>query len=111
MLTLRASKGIRQGRQTSLGLQVDPICRLDDVIQTNSLPRPLYLTGSGFQVSGIDLIPEAIAQARKIATDLDLDIPYPRTGAAWSSCAGTSYVHRWPRADCSSSMQRRWRLP
>ena len=39
-------------------------------------PGAIYLTGSGFKVSGIDLIPEAIEQARKIATDLDLDIQY-----------------------------------
>ncbi len=30
----------------------------------------------------------------------------PRTGAAWTSCAGMSYVPRWPRVDCGSSMHR-----
>jgi SAM-dependent methyltransferase len=39
-------------------------------------PGAIYLTGSGFKVSGIDLIPEAIEQARKIATDLHLEIQY-----------------------------------
>ena len=35
----------------------------------------------------------------------------PRIGAGWSSCAGTSFVPRWPRVDCGSSMQRHWSLP
>ena len=39
-------------------------------------PGSCYLVGKGFQVDGIDLIPDAIERAKEVASDLGLDIRY-----------------------------------
>lgn len=54
-------------------------------------PGALFLAERGFQVEGIDLIPTAIAEARQIAAERGLDIPYEVMDVTQIPHTGTRY--------------------